>query len=569
MNYKSAALFIFLLIAANLYSKTTETLQKTFLFSPITQDLSQDLVLCSGYKYTITISNSESIYSGNDSMSLLFINGDELLFSMLIIPHANAEWKGDEKNYIYFPDKNYSKIRLRQYCVGSGAGVLTIIIKREKLNNEYGTKLIGAVVWDGQSVTNSNLELSKNRDGIVERERISELTYQKWAKKKGIKTDCEKGENWRKYCVLKRRLTKGKVLPTDCSFYEVFPKAAKQAGVLYESRQPLKKYHGVKLGWGCSGSIREKRPGENLRKKIYDPFDELVCDNNEQVQAQIDLASEYGIDFFAIYMEVYDQLFNEDGILQTKALKLSNINNFLYQFVLAPNKSKMKYCVCIGGLKENVKDSQRIRSLFEYISGLIESDVSYLRINGEPVVMLYDSNDQLDNFIDNNAIPFKIYNNSPTKRINKDGLWSYSGFVPYIDTDSPSFPYPYKDLAQYNINKCKQYYSGFNTDVIYPVSCGFDVRARYSYIKDDIVSHQISFEKPTQVEFYNTLKTLGDIIDNRIIGDKAICVYAWNEFMEGGWLMPTQAEIDTNDNDRKGFYKLQAIKLFKEYWLNK
>lgn len=560
--------FIFFMPVNIAFSQPSTTLlDKSIDFTPVTKNLIEGITFYPGYKYIISFKMTGRVFSGDDSMSFLLRMDNKVILSMPVIQTKKTAWDGRTKSFIFYPDKEYHNVCLRQYCVGEGKGLLNICLTEEKNNINNGKKYIGAIVWDGQSRTNINLELCSNRGGIVERERISEDTYKQWAKRRLINTNNKKTSNWRKYCVLKKRLTKGVFLPTDCSFYEVFPKAAKKAGLNIENRQPIIDYNKVRLGWGCTGLVRDAVEKEKTDALVYDPMDNLIYEDNEQVRAQIDMATEYGIDFFAIYMEVYDFLFNEEGKLNLRELKKCNINNFLYQFIHARNKGKMKFCICVGGMKDHMLKRENIYSFFSYLDSCLTRDPSYLLLNGKPVVLLYDVNDVVESVIQKSNFSFSVYLNTvPSNKKEGMGLWSYAGFVPSNGNILNNIPRPYSDLSEYNYNFYQQSFASQNVNVMYTVSCGFDVRARYSYVQDEVNAHQLAFKKPTRSELYKALVDIGEMMDNRIEGDKALCIYAWNEFMEGGWLMPTQFEIESKDQERNGFYKLETVRAFKKSW---
>ena len=89
---------------------------------------------------------------------------------------------------------------------------------------------------------------------------------------------------------------------------------------------------------------------------------------------------------------------------------------------------------------------------------------------------------------------------------------------------------------------------------------------------------------PTKQEFYQALTDAMDISTLALGKDKAILIYAWNEFGEGGFLPPTFGDTTTQPNDfpimERGvqktdsqgsplyfdFYKLEAVRMAKQYW---
>ena len=97
---------------------------------------------------------------------------------------------------------------------------------------------------------------------------------------------------------------------------------------------------------------------------------------------------------------------------------------------------------------------------------------------------------------------------------------------------------------------------------MYPAAMSWDDRPRWNYIVNSSRNLPVrtSFFHPTEDEFFEQLVNIYNISKKTQNGDNVITIYAWNEFMEGGWLLPTQEEIENNTYRNK----LNAIKRFKK-----
>jgi hypothetical protein len=334
--------------------------------------------------------------------------------------------------------------------------------------------------------------------------------------------------------------------------------------------------HDVTLGgWGCDGyrTVTYTGETEHIGSEDYRIVDSVTFHDTEKVTAQIDLAAKYGIDFFCFYIEFVGWYFDESHSLEYihKLMQSNTMNNFLYQFLNSPNKNKMKFCVMIGNTlnrwdndtdnPQNAVTIPKLNRLLEYIYKYLVPDSSYLHINGRPVIQFYEQKPSIMNdnslHIGNSVL---LYQDTFEHIPHKDGIFCYNMHQPINNMTINNYvTRDYEDLSRSNI-AFVQGYKNFPF-IMFPAAMSRDDRPRYNYIVNSNLGLNVrgSYIIPTEDEFYNQLKELYDISNEMSLNENVITIYAWNEFMEGGWLLPTQQEIDNGTYLRK----LNAIKRIK------
>jgi hypothetical protein len=145
-----------------------------------------------------------------------------------------------------------------------------------------------------------------------------------------------------------------------------------------------------------------------------------------------------------------------------------------------------------------------------------------------------------------------------------DGL-GFDAISAYSKQNDPNYSeqreYPYSALAKINMDyweACKN----LNKDVVPIVNAGWDVRPRWwdtELMKAYNGQHRPYFAQPTPTELADHVK---DAIrwnkDNSTVAKaNTILIYSWDEFDEGGWLAPTEAEGTERLDALKGVLKKQ------------
>ena len=385
-------------------------------------------------------------------------------------------------------------------------------------------KYLGVIVWDGGSP-------SAHPD-ITEADTISNEQYA------NSSIYDSNYPNWRDYV----KHVYGKYPPKMCSFATFFNTNTD----IEPSRKPIDTLYSetvggdVNIGWWYSGYIektKDTNPG--------------TLHETEKVEAQIDLAYDYDIDYFAICFYCNKSCFDEYGNINELLLKNIDENNFIYQYMASRNKWKIRFCLILFISSLN---KQQTYTFMKYVNDNFLSDPQYLYINGAPIVLCYNINFALQNY---NFVRFKGCNMLANNVYNKlDGAFKYS--FDALSKNMKFNAYSTDNLHLWNALSNKENYF-----FAFPVSTGRDDRGRYGYTTEKALSRNYA-EKPTEVELYNALIDIISLANKRCQGDIMIIIYAWSEFIEGGWILPTQADIDNGS----GTFRLEAIKKAKNFLSN-
>lgn len=424
-------------------------------------------------------------------------------------------------------DKAYT----RKYNPNIDAFLSTMALKTNALTSPQ--KLIGALYfggWQGKSgYTVGNQSLFPN----------STLPNK------------ESFTDWREYAKANdpELVAKGEYPPADCSFSMFYPEQALEQ---YPSRKPM-------LGW--------------------------VINTVAQMEQQIEFAVAHGIDYFEFcyYMPSDGSGLKPNGDIDIAGLEASSYNRCVYDFLAASNSYKMKMCLmlCDHG---NVLTEKSMFQMMAYIRETFFDNDRYLYLNGRPYISGFDSN--FTNLVKPShkvkGCLFLRNGNSAIKG-GIDGRMSYAGAIP-----SAVGLHPYSKMADANIKAINDYYVLSPTLLDVPTaSAGRDEYPRADFTTKNS-SNAAAYIQPTKAEFKEQLIALIDKLPSYQTQDQTVTIYAWNEFGEGGWLLPTRADVTTvansypimNDDGQQAtngagdllyysFHKLEAIKEAKTYWESK
>ena len=243
----------------------------------------------------------------------------------------------------------------------------------------------------------------------------------------------------------------------------------------------------------------------------------------------------------------------------------------------------MKMCImlCNHG---NLLTEKTMFQMMEYFKTEFFDNARYLYMNGRPVFSMFDQN--FTNLVKPShkmmGCIFLRNGNSEIKG-GIDGRMSYAGAIP-----SAAGLHPYSKMADANTKAIADYYEARPTYLDVPTaSAGRDEFPRADFITKNASTHS-AYIQPTKEEFKQHLISIIDRLPNYQTQDQSVTVYAWNEFGEGGWLLPTRADETTTPNSYPivgddgqqvtndtgqplyySFHKLEAIREAKLYWVNK
>lgn len=363
--------------------------------------------------------------------------------------------------------------------------------------------------------------------------------------------DKEGYSDWREYAKAhdSELIKKNHLPPSDCSFSMFYPDQALEE---YPSRKPC-------FGW--------------------------IISTTEQMEQQIEMAVKYGIDYFVFcfYVGSNAPIFDESGNIKTDVLETYPYNNAIYKFLEAENNYKMKFSVLICD-HGNRTDAKTLFQLLKYIDEKFISHPSFMFINGRPMICFFDSHfhDKIKTF---HQINGSLLLQNGMERIPKNGIngrMSYAGGIPYgIGL------HPYANMSNYNINIINNYYINKPSYLDMPtISVGRNEFPRADFITKNETNNS-GFIEPTKDEILTHFKKVIDTLPKYSKNDQTLLIYAWNEFGEGGYLVPTRGKTTTTPNEYPLLddlgepvldesknplyyddYKLQAVKEAKEYWIN-
>ena len=413
------------------------------------------------------------------------------------------------------------------------------------LNKANGARMIGAIFYDGWK---SAIYDNQAYGGA----RLSAISQDFYERSSIYDSSCPK---WRDFILQET----GETTVSQCSFSNYYPEevAALQDedGVNYPllpSRKPMDAIEGVNMGWHN-------------------------CDTQEQFDKQVEIAARYGLDYFAICVEFTDTAFfattdtidesgihrtvieNENGNVTIDAVKFLDINRAL-KFMLNTTRRDLKFCIYILGRPtaggNATKAKKRQLMMFEWIYNNVTNNINYMFVNSNPVILAYlHGSYGMDSLVCSNLNHFR-----DTSIVGSVLHRGSNGLCFYSVAPSKNGTYvlsPYSDI-QDNMDTVLSTLTEINNVTFVPVMSGRGDMARGNFTSPG------DWQQPTKAEFLAALEASINVAEAINRDDKMVLIYAWNEFTEGGWLMPTQYEYEQGI----AFKKLEAISEAKEYWSN-
>ena len=269
-------------------------------------------------------------------------------------------------------------------------------------------------------------------------------------------------------------------------------------------------------------------------------------DTVQRLEEEIELAHKYGIDYFLFCFYPDVKFFNEDNTVNEEAIMGNALNSCIDLFLKAKNKNKIQFAIMLELNNKKLNENQFF-NLLSFVYNKFVTQENYLLFDGSPFLGIYGPNSlQFDINLVTSYGKFNCYC-SNTK-------FKFNGVFQYVFTNlSNNINTPYI----YNIEALRN--KAYTYQTIVNATVGWD---RRPWTQLDFNTEKY-LEQPTKEEYKLMLKTAINHTKKQY-GDKSVLIYAWNEYGEGGWLVPTEGDRNAGQE----FYKLEAVKEIKEQWIN-
>lgn len=271
-------------------------------------------------------------------------------------------------------------------------------------------------------------------------------------------------------------------------------------------------------------------------------------DTDAIMKKQIDLASNNGIDcfFFCWYWRDNHSKINESKI------ESDPLHDSIRRFMSAKNNNKMKFAMMIANHNgAEISGKTNWLSMIDYMSNHYFNHTCYLKFDGKPVISIYFPkeaypfmDDMRKEAIKNGFPGLYIIALGDKSQPDADAYSAYN-----IHEWKPEIPKKraYHYLTQYAENEWEK--RGYD----YPlVMTGWDMRP---WEKGNGVKN-VYYIKRSASQFGKHLDKAYQYLDKCTLKNKLIFIYAWNEYGEGGYLVPCKG-------DSKGKF-LRQVKLAKK-----
>jgi len=317
---------------------------------------------------------------------------------------------------------------------------------------------------------------------------------------------------------------------------------------------------------GWTGKTTAWHLPERLKKEFgyRKPIWGWVTSTPQVMCKQIDCAADHGLGFFA-FCWYYPEGANKE----------TPVNNALGLFLEAPNQKRMEFCLMAAnhaGFKIGPAEwddcSTRWLALFKH--------PSYVKANGEPLLIIYSPYELNKAFGDPNAVRAAFSrlrdkarkaglpgvaiagcwtaryvgpgNSLPDKEV-ESGYTFVTGYAMphYCAWDWPKRPQPYQHLIDGH-KKAWDILAHHSSLPYIPVATlGWDMRPwEKPGLPEDkqVIYYPDRSPKGVETMLRNAVQWIGEHQD-RTSREKLFLMYAWNEYGEGGYITPTVRDGDS------------------------
>lgn len=312
-------------------------------------------------------------------------------------------------------------------------------------------------------------------------------------------------------------------------------------------------------GWNRTGAVKWQTQGKDWRAEYPGRIPYWGCFNGKDtMEKEIDVAHEYGVDFFKMLWYVMPDPPREKGV--------EYLNRCFDDFLACSNNDKLKFCLefCNHnpfGIFEEDEWQESVKTWVEYMK-----HPSYLRVNGKPVITFlwvhfffehcgnsvetatkrlqflrdYARQEVGEILLGGGIIMDHIIEHSTGAILHLfDFATSYNSLpeeLPNIDLATQE-RYSYELLSTHVEARRKKLQSTMPIPYVPYLVAGWDPSPWY------VSKVGKFFHMPTREQWRNTLQNLKTYLDenpasNVEEGVKMFTIYAWNEYGEGGIMAP-------------------------------
>jgi len=309
-------------------------------------------------------------------------------------------------------------------------------------------------------------------------------------------------------------------------------------------------------GWtGKTKHISQKLMSFSERKPIWG----WVTSTQSVVESQIDLASNFGIDFFN-FCWYFDHKGDNSSNLSDKDPK----NNAMQLFLKAGNSAKMEFCITVANHNGYDIDASDWPNLVKYWVSLFKNK-SYLKVDNKPYITFFDFERLVQTFGNEeqltkalkylkdyavsqglSGVSIAICSSPSSDRISRIEKVGFDVITYYNRHEQGMLNrfgniYPMKDLQNGDIKALNNYKRLTMLPIVPTVTLGWDKRPQEYKDTKNISSR---FDGYSQISVKASVLGVKNWIRNnrgKVLGSVPIMnIYAWNEYAEGAWLTPSE-----------------------------
>ncbi len=316
-------------------------------------------------------------------------------------------------------------------------------------------------------------------------------------------------------------------------------------------------------GWWRNEPNKWNPHGKDWRMEYPERIPLLGMYNDQAtMDAEIQAAQEYGVDFFQILWYPPDQSAEQSTSNAVEYLN-TGIGYFMESSVRKDLKFTFEYC---NHEPFAITDLAEWEETCEYLSSVL-SHPSYLKVGGRPVFKIHgfqqfveqcgNSYTQAKKFIDilrnrliEDGVGELLLTAGITVDIDLEPLQEYmdlfdffSTYMGVIEERDPHTTYPYEKLSSLAVEGAKRFADELDKPYMPYIPSGWNPRPWNE--------PRPSFDLPDRKQWNSALTAIKELLDSEDAlhlpdgtpeGQKVCNIYAWNEFGEGGMVAPTVGE---------------------------